>query len=71
MYDQQNALPQNFEGPSSSRGENGTPKSNGLTKKKDNQKKEKVEWFKLFAELDPLANPDAMPGGNVNQSHAA
>ncbi|XP_077292991.1 islet cell autoantigen 1-like protein [Arctopsyche grandis] len=40
-------------------------------KKQDNQKKDRAMWFKLFAELDPLANPDAMPGVNANQSHAA
>lgn len=41
------------------------------TKKQDNAKKDRAMWFKLFAELDPLANPDAMPGINANQSHAA
>ncbi|XP_047517094.1 islet cell autoantigen 1 [Pieris napi] len=35
------------------------------------KKEDKVAWFKLFAELDPLANPDNIPGTNNNQSHAA
>ncbi|KAM3966284.1 islet cell autoantigen 1-like protein [Aphomia sociella] len=34
-------------------------------------KDDKVAWFKLFAELDPLANPDNIPGINSSQSHAA
>ena len=35
--------------------------------------KEMVDWFQLFAELDPLANPDAIPSSrNVqNDSQAA
>ncbi|XP_063382377.1 islet cell autoantigen 1 [Cydia fagiglandana] len=42
------------------------------SKPKINQKKEdKAAWFKLFAELDPLANPDSLLGSNNNQSHAA
>lgn len=35
------------------------------------KKEDKAAWFKLFAELDPLANPDNLPGSNANQSHAA
>ncbi|CAK1544933.1 unnamed protein product [Leptosia nina] len=35
------------------------------------KREDKVAWFKLFAELDPLANPDNIPGSNHNQSHAA
>ncbi|KAL0822331.1 hypothetical protein ABMA28_004430 [Loxostege sticticalis] len=35
------------------------------------KKDDKAAWFKLFAELDPLANPDNLPGSNTNQSHAA
>lgn len=35
------------------------------------KKEDKAAWFKLFAELDPLANPDNIPGSNSNQSHAA
>lgn len=35
------------------------------------KKDDKAAWFKLFAELDPLANPDNLPGSNSNQSHAA
>ncbi|XP_045496156.1 islet cell autoantigen 1 [Colias croceus] len=35
------------------------------------KKDDKAAWFKLFAELDPLANPDNIPGSNHNQSHAA
>ncbi|CAH2090869.1 unnamed protein product [Euphydryas editha] len=35
------------------------------------KKEDKAAWFKLFAELDPLANPDNFPGSNANQSHAA
>ncbi|CAK1585981.1 unnamed protein product [Parnassius mnemosyne] len=35
------------------------------------KKEDKAAWFKLFAELDPLANPDNLPGSNTNQSHAA
>ncbi|XP_063828304.1 islet cell autoantigen 1 [Ostrinia nubilalis] len=35
------------------------------------KKDDKAAWFKLFAELDPLANPDSLPGSNTNQSHAA
>lgn len=35
------------------------------------KKEDKVAWFKLFAELDPLGNPDNLPGSNTNQSHAA
>lgn len=35
------------------------------------KKNDKAAWFKLFAELDPLANPDNLPGSNTNQSHAA
>ncbi|XP_059053926.1 islet cell autoantigen 1 [Achroia grisella] len=35
------------------------------------KKEDKAAWFKLFAELDPLANPDNIPGTNTNQSHAA
>ncbi|XP_068618463.1 islet cell autoantigen 1 [Battus philenor] len=35
------------------------------------KKEDKAAWFKLFAELDPLANPDNLPGSNSNQSHAA
>lgn len=43
-----------------------------VSKSKINQKKEdKAAWFKLFAELDPLANPDSLLGSNNNQSHAA
>lgn len=37
----------------------------------DPKKSDKDAWFKLFAELDPLANPDNLPGTNSNQSHAA
>lgn len=35
------------------------------------KKEDKAAWFKLFAELDPLANPDNLLGSNTNQSHAA
>ncbi|VVD00881.1 unnamed protein product [Leptidea sinapis] len=35
------------------------------------KKDDKAAWFKLFAELDPLANPDQLTGSNSNQSHAA
>lgn len=35
------------------------------------KKDDKAAWFKLFAELDPLANPDSLLGSNSNQSHAA
>ncbi|XP_026762617.1 islet cell autoantigen 1 [Galleria mellonella] len=35
------------------------------------KKDDKAAWFKLFAELDPLANPDNIPGTNTSQSHAA
>lgn len=35
------------------------------------KKDDKTAWFKLFAELDPLANPDNIPGTNHNQSYAA
>lgn len=35
------------------------------------KKDDKAAWFKLFAELDPLANPDSLLGMNNNQSHAA
>lgn len=35
------------------------------------KKDDKAAWFKLFAELDPLANPDNLLGCNTNQSHAA
>ncbi|KAL4711461.1 hypothetical protein ACJJTC_005585 [Scirpophaga incertulas] len=35
------------------------------------KKEDKAAWFKLFAELDPLANPDSLPGANTSQSHAA
>lgn len=35
------------------------------------KKEDKAAWFKLFAELDPLANPDSIPGSSSNQSHAA
>lgn len=35
------------------------------------KKDDKAAWFKLFAELDPLANPDSLLGSNNNQSHAA
>lgn len=49
----------------------GTSSENGPMKKQDIQRKDMSAWFKLFAELDPLANPDAMPGTNANQSHAA
>ncbi|CAH2981446.1 unnamed protein product [Chilo suppressalis] len=35
------------------------------------KKEDKAAWFKLFAELDPLANPDSLPGSNSNHSHAA
>lgn len=49
----------------------GTSSENGPVKKQDIQRKDMSAWFKLFAELDPLANPDAMPGANANQSHAA
>uniref|UniRef100_A0A2A4JQ54 AH domain-containing protein n=1 Tax=Heliothis virescens TaxID=7102 RepID=A0A2A4JQ54_HELVI len=35
------------------------------------KKEDKAAWFKLFAELDPLANPDNLPGSNSNNSHAA
>ena len=35
------------------------------------KKEDKAAWFKLFAELDPLANPDNLPGSNANHSHAA
>lgn len=35
------------------------------------KKEDKAAWFKLFAELDPLANPDNISGSNSNQSHAA
>lgn len=35
------------------------------------KKNDKAAWFKLFAELDPLANPDNLLGTNTNQSHAA
>ncbi|XP_011555066.3 islet cell autoantigen 1 [Plutella xylostella] len=35
------------------------------------KKEDKAAWFKLFAELDPLANPDSMPGANSDHSHAA
>lgn len=35
------------------------------------KKEDKAAWFKLFAELDPLANPDNLPGSNSNHSHAA
>ncbi|KAI8426055.1 hypothetical protein MSG28_005021 [Choristoneura fumiferana] len=39
-----------------------------VLKSKINQKKEdKAAWFKLFAELDPLANPDSLLGSNNNQ----
>lgn len=34
------------------------------------KKEDKAAWFKLFAELDPLANPDSLLGTNVH-SHAA
>ncbi|XP_047993668.1 islet cell autoantigen 1 [Leguminivora glycinivorella] len=50
------------------------PESNepNASKPKINPKKEdKAAWFKLFAELDPLANPDSLLGSNNNQSHAA
>lgn len=40
-------------------------------KKQELQKKDMSSWFKLFAELDPLANPDALMGLNTSQSHAA
>ncbi|KAG6446586.1 islet cell autoantigen 1 [Manduca sexta] len=43
------------------------PKPKAPAPKKD----DKAAWFKLFAELDPLANPDSLPGSNTNQSHAA
>ncbi|RVE53709.1 hypothetical protein evm_001601 [Chilo suppressalis] len=35
------------------------------------KKEDKAAWFKLFAELDPLANPDSLLGSNANHSHAA
>ncbi|XP_049874256.1 islet cell autoantigen 1 [Pectinophora gossypiella] len=35
------------------------------------KREDKAAWFKLFAELDPLANPDNIPGATTNQSHAA
>lgn len=35
------------------------------------KKEDKAAWFKLFAELDPLANPDSIPGSSSSQSHAA
>ncbi|XP_026746522.1 islet cell autoantigen 1 [Trichoplusia ni] len=35
------------------------------------KKEDKAAWFKLFAELDPLANPDNLPGSNSSHSHAA
>lgn len=37
-------------------------------------KKDKSDWFKVFSELDPLANPDLMErkiGGNSNHNQAA
>lgn len=48
-----------------------TPKSN----KDKLSRKDMSAWFHLFAELDPLANPDAIDnkfdGNSVNNSHAA
>ncbi|XP_041987668.1 islet cell autoantigen 1 [Aricia agestis] len=41
------------------------------TQKPVPKKEDKAAWFKLFSELDPLANPDNIPGSNANQSHAA
>lgn len=35
------------------------------------KREDKAAWFKLFAELDPLANPDSLPGANSDHSHAA
>lgn len=43
------------------------PSASSAVPKKD----DKAAWFKLFAELDPLANPDSLLGSNTNQSHAA
>ncbi|CAB3247734.1 unnamed protein product [Arctia plantaginis] len=43
------------------------PSASSVVPKKD----DKAAWFKLFAELDPLANPDSLLGSNTNQSHAA
>lgn len=51
---------------------NDAPVEQSLRKQIPASKKEdKAAWFKLFAELDPLANPDNIPGSNSNQSHAA
>lgn len=46
---------------------NETPSKPKVASKKNDM----AAWFKLFAELDPLANPDSIPGSHTNQSHAA
>lgn len=46
-------------------------KENQSKAKNTPKKGDMAAWFKLFAELDPLSNPDNIPGSNTNQSHAA
>ncbi|XP_075979073.1 islet cell autoantigen 1-like protein [Anticarsia gemmatalis] len=52
--------------PSASQPQTSKPTTSNIPKKDD-----KAAWFKLFAELDPLANPDSLLGTNANHSHAA
>lgn len=47
-----------------------TPEATNHHPKPIPKKEDKAAWFKLFAELDPLANPDSLLGTN-DQSHAA